>query len=246
MIKNTVVVFSLLFQFVLFSQAAESSKGLDKNFNIPVVTDEKELRRIAYMGKQNIKRKDDFVPQEGGIVLDKKTGLQWMRCLLGQTWNGKTCDGKARKFTSEDMQEINNYFFSGYDDWRIPTVWELETLVYCHSGKIRHRVSDTGAWTTKQLQRDAQIRKENPYDVRCVSDHEAGSKTKIVEDIFPNTPRGLINWTSTDYTSEALFSCVFSNCFYSVDFSLGIKGFGGDSDNRIFRDGVQIRLVRGN
>lgn len=31
------------------------------------------------------------IGSEGGIVEDARTGLQWMRCSVGQVWNGRTC-----------------------------------------------------------------------------------------------------------------------------------------------------------
>ncbi|PQJ95390.1 DUF1566 domain-containing protein [Chromatium okenii] len=65
-----------------------------------------------------------------GTVLDTQTGLQWMRCALGQTWDGKTCVGKARKFDWSDANKatIENRYL-GYSDWRLPTIDELKTLV---------------------------------------------------------------------------------------------------------------------
>jgi hypothetical protein len=65
-----------------------------------------------------------------GVALDTQTGLQWMRCALGQTWNGQTCVGEAKKFNWEDAKKAadkNNY--AGHSDWRLPTIDELKTLI---------------------------------------------------------------------------------------------------------------------
>ncbi len=40
-----------------------------------------------------------------GTVLDTQTNLQWMRCALGQTWNGQTCVGEANEFNWNDAKK---------------------------------------------------------------------------------------------------------------------------------------------
>ncbi|GEM_PF-5220428 len=65
-----------------------------------------------------------------GTVLDTFTNLQWMRCALGQTWDGKNCVSEAKKFKLNDAKKAaskSNY--SGCSDWRLPTIYELKTLV---------------------------------------------------------------------------------------------------------------------
>lgn len=62
---------------------------------------------------------------EGSEVKDVQTGLVWARCSMGQSWDGKTCTGEARKFTFDEAQGIAG------KGWRVPTVRELLSLVYC-------------------------------------------------------------------------------------------------------------------
>lgn len=76
-------------------------------------------------------------------VLDEKTGLEWMRCSLGQTWNGRGCTGEARTFTWDNAMEAAKKInaeggYCGHRDWRLPTIEELNTLVYCSSGKRKN------------------------------------------------------------------------------------------------------------
>lgn len=85
---------------------------------------------------------DRYLVKEG-LVKDTKTGLIWMRCSLGQQWNGITCDGKAEKYNWDDAIKSSNGFNSAtYSDWRVPTFEELKTLVYC-SGGMPKKWNDT-------------------------------------------------------------------------------------------------------
>ncbi len=134
------MIFKPFASFLLLGGIALSFSGVarDNESNIPVVTDEEELRNITDTYRGNPDREKDFIPQGDGTVIDKRTGLQWMRCALGQTWTGKTCEGEPDEYTwHEAMEERSD--FAGYNDWRLPTMWELETLVYCSSGKFRPR-----------------------------------------------------------------------------------------------------------
>ncbi|MGI9211403.1 MAG: DUF1566 domain-containing protein, partial [Methylococcaceae bacterium] len=70
----------------------------------------------------------DFVDNGDGTVQHKKTGLVWMRCALGQTWDGQTCTGGATRYTYDEALKLTaNY--ADHSDWRVPTVRELQTLV---------------------------------------------------------------------------------------------------------------------
>lgn len=103
-----------------------------------VVTDPDKLREITDTYRSNTERPKDFIPQGDGTVVDKRTGLQWMRCNMGQTWTGKTCSGEAKEYDWHTAMKLRAEF-AGYDDWRLPTIAELETLVYCRSGMSKGR-----------------------------------------------------------------------------------------------------------
>jgi len=110
--------------------------------------------------------------KDRGIVVDPVTNLEWMRCSLGQTWNPQrdTCDGDASRYNWNDamlvpkvMNEAGGY--SGYNDWRVPTIDELRTLVFCS-------------------RRTPPI---DPEGGRCPSDSQ---RPTIFLEMFPNTPTG--------------------------------------------------------
>ncbi|MBB1127075.1 DUF1566 domain-containing protein [Thiospirillum jenense] len=79
-----------------------------------------------------------------GTVLDVKTNLQWMRCALGQTWDGKTCIGEAGEFDWDNAKiAAQKCRHAGFSDWRLPSIDELKTLIYCSSSKPK-LWNDTG------------------------------------------------------------------------------------------------------
>lgn len=90
-------------------------------------------------------------------VNDKKTGLMWTRCSLGQ--NDVNCS-KGNPITLEWKEALkvvrlaNINSFSGYNDWRLPNMKELSSIieVKCHNPAINtlvfpNTVSD-GYWSS--------------------------------------------------------------------------------------------------
>lgn len=70
-----------------------------------------------------------FTVNGNGTVTHLKTGLTWMKCSLGQTWNGSTCTGSI---TIQDWQaalvSAENTSFAGFSDWRLPNLKELTSI----------------------------------------------------------------------------------------------------------------------
>ena len=95
-----------------------------------------------------------YVPfgESEGFIRDIETGFEWQRCSVGQQWNraSGSCDGAPSTFfwngaveaygTWDDvttwpnalLSEMNQPFPSG--DWRLPTIEQLGSLLYCSSG----------------------------------------------------------------------------------------------------------------
>lgn len=73
-----------------------------------------------------------FTVHDDGTVTDNGTGSVWMRCALGQEWDGKTCTGEATLYSLAELEtladELNLDGYAGHDDWRIPNLPELATI----------------------------------------------------------------------------------------------------------------------
>lgn len=61
---------------------------------------------------------NDFVDNGNGTITDRATGLMWMKAD-----SGKTMDWK------EALEYAENLEYMGYDDWRLPNVKELQSIV---------------------------------------------------------------------------------------------------------------------
>ena len=64
------------------------------------------------------------------LVIDLQHAVEWMRCSVGQIWNGTDCEGVAVQLTQEDVARAiviaNAQLGPG---WRLPSRAELEGLV---------------------------------------------------------------------------------------------------------------------
>ena len=62
-----------------------------------------------------------FIDKEH-IVIDLLSGVEWLKCSTGQTWNGSECYGEVIRLDFEQMQEAikqANEQLGG--NWRLPT-----------------------------------------------------------------------------------------------------------------------------
>jgi len=74
-----------------------------------------------------------FVFNDDGTVIDTETKIIWMRCAMGQEWDGKTCTGEAREYSWDEamdaVTELNSDTFGEPSSWRLPLVPELASIV---------------------------------------------------------------------------------------------------------------------
>jgi hypothetical protein len=75
-----------------------------------------------------------YADQGDKTIVDTQTKLQWMQFSLGQLWDGKANLSEAKRYNWQEALAAADTLnqsggFAGYQDWRVPTVDELKTLV---------------------------------------------------------------------------------------------------------------------
>ena len=72
------------------------------------------------------------------IVRDTATNLEWQRCAAGQVWNkvSQSCDGAGYRWPRPGNSLGATSFLEAPvpAGWRIPSISELRSIVYCSSG----------------------------------------------------------------------------------------------------------------
>lgn len=77
---------------------------------------------------------DDFFVNDDGTVTELESGLTWMRCTLGQSWDGVSCKGDAIELSWKEAfkreRQINEGAgYAGLRNWRLPTLSEIAKIV---------------------------------------------------------------------------------------------------------------------
>ncbi|MBK8326860.1 MAG: DUF1566 domain-containing protein [Moraxellaceae bacterium] len=171
----------------------------------------------------NLVKSDEQMMQEG-MWRDPKTNLVWMRCSLGQAWDGNTCIGEAKDYKLQQALDAAKAFnnqggFGGYTDWVVPQIEDLSTIRYCSTGFKRKVPIPTKAGKTKII------------EDWCKG--EGYQQPTINQTIFPNTKKDEFDW----YWSSSLYANE-SNSALIVGFTNGNHTSSHKSRNRY------VRLVR--
>ena len=150
-----------------------------------------------------------FIDNGDGTVSDKYTGLVWMRCALGQTWDGTTCTGDAVEYTwQQGLLEAESYNFAASDAWRLPNVNQLKSIVEvaCSTPAINQNFFPAtpygGFWTSSPYAHyndnawfvsfssgyDASVNKGDGYYVRLVRPGATDDDGDGIADEIDNCP----------------------------------------------------------
>lgn len=76
-------------------------------------------------------------------IRDRANGVEWLRCSVGQVWNGFTCMGEPRMLSLDEARSAAAMARAELGgEWRLPTLNELEKLVCkdCEPPKIDSRL----------------------------------------------------------------------------------------------------------
>lgn len=148
--------------------------------------------------------KEDILLLQKGLWRDPETNNLWMRCSLGQTWNGTTCIGNAKSFdwsaALDAVAKTNKSNFLGYNDWQLPEIEDLGRLRYCHKGfeSSIEIIKSSGKKTNIPLTCKNLIISKN-------------SDPMIDNDIFPNTPKFRNFWSKTDKKGNLAWQIFFGS-----------------------------------
>ncbi|QTR49686.1 Lcl C-terminal domain-containing protein [Candidatus Thiothrix anitrata] len=152
-----------------------------------------------------------------GTVTNVKNGLMWKQCSEGQS--GKDCSiGEATEYKWDDAMSKfgSGVSFAGYSDWRMPTIEELRTLVYCSNGTPQKM-----AWSSSC---DGKDNKAGEYQ-----------QPTINQTAFPNTTWEY--WSSTEKTASSAWYVLFDSGGSNSTSYSNWTSYGGYVD-------LAVRLVR--
>lgn len=166
---------------------------------------------------------DRYEVYPDGTVYDKVTNLTWMACSLGQNYSSGMCNGDAQLFTWYQASDTaKKSVFGERNDWRLPTLQELSSLVYCDTGKRTSISLDKFGYAKT-------INGERQTGV-CIGYYQAPT---IYRNVFPNTPASFYEafWTSTEVNENEIFA-------QTIAFDDGLTAFYNKNNKHY------VRLVR--
>ncbi|MFZ5831061.1 MAG: DUF1566 domain-containing protein [Planctomycetota bacterium] len=86
-----------------------------------------KLFYVIYVRGNTAYGKNDFVDNGDGTITDRATGLTWMQVDSGHLKAGKAGDGRLN--WQEALAWAEGLSYAGRDDWRLPNIKELQSLV---------------------------------------------------------------------------------------------------------------------
>ena len=113
---------------VIFNDGGSSTRAKSNSYRVRLVS--AVTAAVSYTNNNN------------GTITDNTTGLMWKACDQGQAWdNNNTTANLTDDNCTDDsnatdnynwtvaLTEAQNHTFAGYDDWRLPNVKELASII---------------------------------------------------------------------------------------------------------------------
>lgn len=160
-----------------------------------------------------------------GTVTDLNTGLMWQQT---PDFNGDGVIDSQDKMSFDDaMRNADSFTLAGYDDWRLPTIQELYSLIDFRGA------TGTADPSSSQVPSDAVPFIDTNYFDFAYGDASVGER--YIDAQF---------WSSTVYVSTTMNGNATA---FGVNFADGrIKGYGTEVRDQNGRDNRYVRYVRGN
>lgn len=151
---------------------------------------------------------------------DPATNLIWMRCNIGQQWNGKTCVGDAKSMTGFEAKDFEKALkhgngFAGHTDWRLPTPYELSELRFCSTGwhaSVSHQVAEIDG-TIRNIPGKPEMIGLPPNHYVPVKCNENSKQPTLDSSVFPNTSvvKHGFWWTNQNFGAYDIIYVNFRN-----------------------------------
>jgi hypothetical protein len=160
-----------------------------------------------------------------GTVTDLNTGLMWQQT---PDFNGDGAINAQDKMSHADaLQNADSFTLAGYDDWRLPTIQELYSLMDFRGA------TGTADPSSSQVPSDAVPFIDTAYFDFAYGDASTGERYIDAQ-----------YWSSTMYVSTTMNGNATA---FGVNFADGrIKGYGSEVRDPNGRDNRYVRYVRGN
>ena len=112
---------------------------------------------IFILTGSNLHANDSRFMVKDHIVVDLQRQIEWLRCSVGQRWDGSKCSGKIVNLSLDDVPDVINIANEQLGgNWRLPTKAELTSIVCkkCPSPKINEEVfpntDNAPYWTSER------------------------------------------------------------------------------------------------